>query len=585
MRKLVILSVTGVLIAGGAGASAYYYVHNRANYYDQAIQSLRAGDVKRAQIQLRNAVRQNPSNASAHFQLAQVELGLGDAVAAEKDYRAALALGFDADAITPALAQTYLMQQRFRDLLADFPAVESPPELAARIDVLRALAYVRLNDPDNAAAAIDEAEKLAPTLTDVPLNAARIALSRQDRVTAERELNRTLKLDPRNAAALTLKAEMQRTRGDRDGAMKTIGLAVADTPEGIRARLTRAGFYIDDSQDADAKKDVDAVLEVEPQNLMATYLRGVLLTRAKDWPAADAVLTKVSQYASQLPKAYFFIAVVKSNTGQLEQAHDAASRYVARVPQDPEGVKLLARVAVDSKQPTDAIRVLNDAVTAGRADLEMLDLLGRAYTMAGRPTDAVATFEKAASLAPGNSDILARLASARADAAAVGSDGSDGVQKTSLQATPAPPAPTETSIVTALAIGDLGRASSEIDALRAKDGNTELVADLSARLKMAQLDLPGARSQLDTALKQFPDSVRLRLALARLAEIQLQPDQTERWLTEIVQRQPTSEPALAGLIGIMINSGRVNRAIALADAARKAAPAEATFPAMIADLQ
>ncbi|MBV9537890.1 MAG: tetratricopeptide repeat protein, partial [Acidisphaera sp.] len=540
---------------------------------------MRAGDLKRAQIQLRNAVRDNPNSADAHLQLATVELRVGDPAAAEKDFRDALALGADPAAIKPALAQTYLLQQHFQELLSDFPAVESPPELAARIDVFRALAYVRLRKFTEAAEAIAAAEKLAPTLPDVPLTAAQIALARQDRVTAEREVDRTLDLDNRNISALMLKADLQRLRNDHDGAMRTVELAIADNPNVAQARITRAGFYLDDGRDADAKKDVDAVLAAEPQNVMATYLRGVLLTRAKDWNAADPVLTRIAPYSAQIPKSLYFTAIVKSNIGQPEQAHDDAARYVARVPEDLEGVKLLARIALNSKQPADAVRALNDTINAGRGDAETLDLLGRAYAMSDRPADAVQVFERAASLAPGNQDILTQLASARVElAAAPATD-------TPRPATPEQPGPTEASATAALASGDLGRAQVAITALQNKDGNTEAVADLSARLKMAQLDLAGARSQLEAALKQYPDSVRIRLALARLAEIQLQPDQIERWLGEVLQRQPANQQALGGMIAMMVGSGRVNRAITIADAARKAAPGNPALVGLVADLQ
>ncbi|MBV9537662.1 MAG: tetratricopeptide repeat protein, partial [Acidisphaera sp.] len=95
MRKLVLFSIIGILVAGGAGAAALYYMNNRVSHYDLAIQAMRAGDLKRAQIQLRNAVRDNPNSADAHLQLATVELRVGDPAAAEKDFRDALALGAD----------------------------------------------------------------------------------------------------------------------------------------------------------------------------------------------------------------------------------------------------------------------------------------------------------------------------------------------------------------------------------------------------------------------------------------------------------------------------------------------------------
>ena len=56
-----------------------------ADYLDDAKRLLQKGDIRAAQIQLRNAVKSDPQNAEAHFQLARVSLELGDPVAAERE--------------------------------------------------------------------------------------------------------------------------------------------------------------------------------------------------------------------------------------------------------------------------------------------------------------------------------------------------------------------------------------------------------------------------------------------------------------------------------------------------------------------
>ena len=60
-----------------------------------ARKALQKGDLRAAQIYLRNAVRSDPQNAEAHFWLARVSLELGDAVASEREVRAARDRGFE----------------------------------------------------------------------------------------------------------------------------------------------------------------------------------------------------------------------------------------------------------------------------------------------------------------------------------------------------------------------------------------------------------------------------------------------------------------------------------------------------------
>src|SRR5664279_2634819 len=91
-----------------------------ADYLSDARAALQKGDLKTAQLQLRNAVRTDPQNAEAHYLLAQVHLELGDAPAAQKEAQAALERGYDSRLTVPILTRSYLMQQKFKELLQDF---------------------------------------------------------------------------------------------------------------------------------------------------------------------------------------------------------------------------------------------------------------------------------------------------------------------------------------------------------------------------------------------------------------------------------------------------------------------------------
>src|SRR6476661_8666748 len=79
-----------------------------ADELGDARKALQKGDLKAAQINLRNAVRTDPQNAEAHFWLGKVSLELGDPVAAEREARAASDRGFDRRQAVPLLAQSML---------------------------------------------------------------------------------------------------------------------------------------------------------------------------------------------------------------------------------------------------------------------------------------------------------------------------------------------------------------------------------------------------------------------------------------------------------------------------------------------
>src|SRR6266550_4437324 len=121
-----------VRVAGAAGS----------DYLAEAEGLLAKGELKAAEIQLKNAVRSDPKNMAAHYRLALIQLQLGDATAAEREASIARAGGYEPDRTVPLLAETYLAQQKHRQLLQDFPG--DAGSNAERSGVLVARGYAQL---------------------------------------------------------------------------------------------------------------------------------------------------------------------------------------------------------------------------------------------------------------------------------------------------------------------------------------------------------------------------------------------------------------------------------------------------------
>ena len=116
-RFLSIASLLAVLTAAVPATGA-------TDYLADAEQLAAKGELKAAEIQLKNAVRSDPKNMLAHYRLAVVELQLGEAAAAEHEASTAHAGGYDPERVVPLLAQTYWAQQKYRQLLQDFPGTD-----------------------------------------------------------------------------------------------------------------------------------------------------------------------------------------------------------------------------------------------------------------------------------------------------------------------------------------------------------------------------------------------------------------------------------------------------------------------------
>src|SRR5438132_9555054 len=108
-----------VIAAGAFAALAWSaaYAKDAATSVKEAEQYIAQGDLKAAELQLRNAIRDAPQDPVLRARLADVYLQLGDAVSAEREARAARERnGNEADYL-PVLADALLRQQKFADLI------------------------------------------------------------------------------------------------------------------------------------------------------------------------------------------------------------------------------------------------------------------------------------------------------------------------------------------------------------------------------------------------------------------------------------------------------------------------------------
>ena len=504
MKKIIIGAVLVLLLAGAGGG--YYVFTHRANALQSAHQLLAKGDMRAAAIQLRNAVRDNPSDAEAHALLAQTQLVLGDPVAAEKEIKAAAALGWNKASVASVLSQSYIAQNKWSDIISDIPQRGATSSQTAFFLVARAMAQRGLKDIQASNATIAEAERLAPDNAEARVVGTRFALADQDLKRAAQQADEALAIEPKRPDALAIKAVMLEQSGDRKGALGYMDQAVAAAPAALGYRLDRAVYELGLGLDDKARSDIDAVLAKAPDNFGAMYVSMALSARAGKYNDANVMLQKLDRVIDRFPRGLYFQALVKMNLHQTEQALDSATRYVARTPQDPDGVRLLSIMQIQAGRPEEASKTLTQAIAAGQNDPDTLDLLARSYIAQGKPDQAEAAFQKASVATKDNPAALTRLASDRMQLGDLSGAAND--LDRSLQLAPAQPAAAEALIAAAIRIGDLPRAQAALDKLRQQQGDTEVVGNLTGLLKIAQLDRNGALQAFRETADKFPDADR-----------------------------------------------------------------------------
>ena len=224
-----------------------------ADYMSNARASLKKGDLKSAQIDLRNAVRSDPQNAEARYWLGKVGLELGDPVAAEREASAEIERGYDPQQAYPLLGQALLTQGKHAQLLERLKPEGKDMQLDAAVLVMRGYAQIALKRPEDAQKSFADAEAAAPNAVEPLLADARLAVSRNDLAGATEKIDRAIAAQPKSAEALMTKSQLLRLKGDAAGALAGRRVLVTSGPthEPIDARCELANVrvgHLDDVQ-------------------------------------------------------------------------------------------------------------------------------------------------------------------------------------------------------------------------------------------------------------------------------------------------------------------------------------------------
>ena len=375
----------------------------------EAEEYIAKGDLKAAEIELKNAIRQSPQDPILRARLAQVYLQLGDAGLAEREARAARERNGDEADYLPVLAEALLQQQKFADIPDQIQPGDRPPALESKVRTALGAAGAGLGDREKAEAMWRDAIRLDPPAAKPKVQLARF-LTKTNPNEADKLIDEAIAANPRSAEFLQVKGDMAQLRGDPTGAVRLFDEALKIDPKNLLAHLSRANVNIMLGNFPAADGDLDPILKAMPNHFMANYLRAVELAKKHQYADADRILERISPAFPKGGGGYYIQGATKLALGQLAQAESILGKYLARVPDDQSAARLMASAALQQRAANRAIDYLKPHVEKPTVDAATLSMLGNAYMAAGKPELALQQFEKAAVLDPENPSIKASVA-------------------------------------------------------------------------------------------------------------------------------------------------------------------------------
>src|SRR6516164_9992475 len=189
-----------IVVAGALAALAWSaaYAKDFPTSVGEAEQYIAKGDLKAAEIELRDAVRDAPRDPVLRARLAEVYLQEGDAQSAEREARAARERnGNEADYL-PVLADALLRQEKYANLIDLVQPGDRDPVLESKLRTALGTAAAGLRDQAKAETLLGEAVKLDPKAARPKIQLARL-LNGTKPAEADQLIDDAIATNPRSA--------------------------------------------------------------------------------------------------------------------------------------------------------------------------------------------------------------------------------------------------------------------------------------------------------------------------------------------------------------------------------------------------
>jgi len=560
-----------IVVAGALAALAWSaaYAKDSPTSVKEAEQDIAKGDLKAAEIELRNAVRDAPRDPVLRARLAEVYLQEGDLQSAEREARAARERnGNEADYL-PVLADALLRQDKYAELINLVQPGDRDPVLESKVRTALGVAGVGLRDQAKAETLLGEAIKLDPGAAKPKLQLAQL-LNGSKPAEADKLMDEAITANPRSAEALQVKGEMLHSRGDQEGAVRLFEQALKIDPNNIWAHLGRANVNIALDKYKAVDEDIDPILKADPNQLMANYLRGLELAKQKKYAEADRIFDRISPGFAGFWAGYYVLGATKYNLGQYAQAEQSLAKYLANVPEDIGATRLIASAALRQQGASRAIDYLKPLVDKSPADAATFAILGEAYIADHKPDLALEQFQKAAALDPDNPTLKTQLGVSELNI------GQSEQGLTTLEQVFA----TETGAPIAgpvLVIRELWsqrpeKAADVAASLIDRDGKNPIYHTLLGIVRVAQHDYSATESAFHTALAINPDLTVATRGIAQVYAATGRPDEARTLYNGLLAKDPNEVATLLGLADTYIAQQKWTEATDAINRARTAAP-------------
>ena len=315
------------------------------------------------------------TTAKLHLALAGLYLRKQDTVAAEREFREAVAR-------EPKSVESHMAMGNFLVSRRDLAGAEGEFRAAADLAPMGSPARVRLAD---------------------------FYLLMRRPEDARRVLKQSTEKAPDALPAWRLLAQLDFAEGKLADAVKSLDVVLKKNPSDVDGHLLRGRVYLAQNDTTNAIQEFQTVLKSEPRMPAAHYQLAVAYLRTGNTQQAKSELREVLNAAPGSVDAAVLLAQLNIQSGAVQPAVEDLERVLKLQPQAGGAYLMLGSAYLAQKQPAKAIDTGRRLVAAVPKDARGPFLIGLGLLSQGKRPEARKALETSLELSPGFLDPLVQL--------------------------------------------------------------------------------------------------------------------------------------------------------------------------------
>ncbi|MBX9631894.1 MAG: PEP-CTERM system TPR-repeat protein PrsT [Burkholderiales bacterium] len=388
--------------------------------------------------------------------------------------------------------------------------------------------YLQTNQVKQARDALAALMKLDPHSAATNVLAGRVATASRDPVKAAEFFQKAVALDPKNTTSRTLLGAADMMRGNVERGVAELEAASAADPDRIEADVALIRYFMEQKQLDKAAKAVEALARKQPNNPQAANLRGGVLLARGDVAGARKAFEAALVLQPTFTPAAKNLAALDLRDRKPEAAMERYRNILTKDPKQTDAALMLAFILErNGGKVAEVDKVLNDAVSADPANVQVRLAQISRYLQSGRKKEALDSSQQALATVPDDPRLLAVLGRAQ------------------------------------MVNGEFARAASTFGKLATLDSRSVDPLVRQASAYAASNDFTSARSVLNKAIAMQPDNVMLHAALVDLGLSELKPEVAITDARSMQKKWPKSSAGYVAEAAVLLKQRRPKEAEAL----------------------